>query len=304
MKPMGWMVLFYMAMGIAPVSAIEVVSLAPNQGAPGTLVEVGGGPFSGATEVFLGERFVPPLRVNESSLEFTVPYLRPGNYLLTVQNDRDVAEQNFNFEVLAPTPLISNIDPQNLDVCRPGPEAPLQVAGRNFLEGAVVLIDDVVVPTTFAGPASLEARLQGSRRPGVYGVKVRNPDGATSLPHSLWIDSIPEIISVEQGNEFVNYYEVVIHGKNFLASSTLVVREPDDSLIGQAWRQFSFGARPDRGGFGGGNTIAPQRDRLVYVDCQTLIYYRYSNISQEKELELTVINPEGHKTDPYFVSLP
>lgn len=304
MKPMGWIVLFYMAMGVAPVSAIEVVSLAPNRGAPGTLVEVGGGPFSAATEVFLGERYVPPLRVNENSLEFTVPYLRPGNYLLTVQNDRDVAEQNFNFEVLAPTPQISDLDPQNLDVCRPGPEVPLQVAGRNFLEGAVVLIDDVAVPTTFVGPASLEARLQGARQPGVYGVKVRNPDGATSLPHSLWIDSIPEIISVEQGNAFVNYYEVVIHGKNFLAGSTLVVREPDDSLIGQAWRQFSFGARPDRGGFGGGNTIAPQRDRLVYVDCQTLIYYRYPNISQEKELELTVINPEGHKTDPYYVSLP
>jgi len=304
MKMIWWLNVFAMLLAAGPSLALEVVSLAPTRGAPGTLVEVGGGPFSMATEVFLGEQYVPPLRVAEGSLEFTVPYLTPGNYLLTVQDGTEIAAQNYSFEVMAPTPQISGLDPQNLDVCRPGPEVPLQVAGRNFLAGAVVLIDDVVVPTTVVDDTRLEARLQGLRQPGVYGVKVRNPDGAASLPHSLWVDSIPEIISVEQGAEFVNYYEVVIHGKNFLAGSRLVVREPEDSTIGQAWRQFSFAARPDRGGFGGGNTIAPQRDRLVYVDCRTLIYYRYPNISQEKELELTVINPEGHKTDPYSVSLP
>lgn len=304
MQRIWWILLSCVILTASPALALEVVSLAPNRGTPGTLVEVGGGPFSMATEVFLGEKFAPPLRVGDGSLDFTVPYLPPGNYLLTVQNDNEVAQQTFNFEVMAPTPQISGLDPQNLDVCRPGPGPPLRVDGRNFLPGAVVLIDDVVVPTTVSGTTSLEAQVQGPRQPGVYGVKVRNTDGATSLPHSLWIDSIPEITSVEQGSEFVNYYEVIIRGKNFLAGSTLVVRQPEDRVIGQAWRQFSFSARPEGGGFGGGNTVSPQGGRLVYVDCQTLVYYRYPSTSQEKELELTVINPEGHKTDPFYVALP
>ncbi|MGK2952998.1 MAG: IPT/TIG domain-containing protein, partial [Thiobacillus sp.] len=283
--------------------ALEIISLAPSRGAPGTLVTVSGGPFSATTQPFLGSHYVAPLHILENRLEFTAPYLPPGQYLLTVQNEDLVAEQAFQFEVMAPVPRITELNPSNYDVCHLEDGQQLEVSGQNFLPGAVLLVNDIVVPTNVVEPTRIEARLRGFRQPGVYGVLVRNPDDATSLPHSLWINSIPNISSIEQGAEFLEYYEVIIRGKNFLPNSILVVKEPEDSLTGQYYRQFSFVAR-NRDVSGGMSAITPHKDRLVFIDCQTLVYYRYPVVSQKKSLGFMVLNPDGNKTDLYYADLP
>lgn len=284
-------------------AALEVVSLAPSYGAPGTLVVISGGPFSAATQPFLGNHYVPPLHVVENYLEFAVPVLPAGNYTLSVQDDQSAARQTFQFEVLAPAPDISALYPEQLDVCRVEPELLLEITGQNFLPGAVVLINEIALPASVLSPTRLEVRLQGFRQPGVYGVTVRNPDGVTSLPRSLLVDSVPEISAIEQGAEYLMYYEVMIHGKNFLPNSILVVKEPEDSVIGQAYRQFSFTAR-NPGAAGAMSVAVPQRDRVVLDDCQTLIYYRYPSITQKKSLGFMVLNPDGSKTDMYYADLP
>ena len=143
---------------------------------------------------------------------------------------------------------------------------------------------------------SIEAQLPGFQEPGVYGVSVRNQEGATSLPHSLWVNSTPEIDSVEQGADFVNYYEVIIHGKNFLFNSTLVVKEPEDSALGQTYQQLSSVSPKSAASQ---VSISPQGDRLIYVDCQTLIYHRYRT-SRAKDLRLQIFNTDGRKTDLYY----
>lgn len=298
-----WAMVCWMLLALGQASALEIVSVTPNRGAPGTLVTVSGGPFSSAAQTFLGNRDVAPRQIVEDRLEFAVPYLPAGDYLLTVRDGDMATEQTFQFEVMAPTPRITGLSPSNLDVCRTGAEHQLGVEGHNFLAGAMVLIDDIAVPTTFVNKTSLEARLEGFEQPGVFGVMVRNPDGATSLPHSLWIDNIPEITSVEAGAEAMEHYEVIIHGRNFQLGSTLVVKEPEDSVIGQAYRHFSYTAG-SRATSTGRAVNPPQRDRLVFIDCRTLIYHRYPNISQVKNLGLMVLNPDGHKTDMYHVDLP
>lgn len=303
MKQIFWATLLWTLLMAGHSFALEVVSLAPSRGAPGTLVAVSGGPFSAATQPFLGRHYVAPLHILENHLEFTVPSLPPGNYVLKVQDDTSIAEQTFQFEVMAPVPRIAELSPGNIDLCRLDAEQQLEVDGHNFMPEAVLLVNNVAVPTTVIEPTRLEARLQGFQQPGVYGVVVRNPDGATSLPHSLWINNLPEITSIEQGAEFLEYYEVVIHGKNFMSNSILVVKEPEDSVIGQAYRQFSFVAR-QRNVSEGMSVVAPQTDRLIFVDCQTLIYYRYPAISQTKSLGFMVLNPDGRKTDMFYANLP
>jgi len=303
MKPMSLSILICLLFAPGPAAALDVVSLAPGRGAPGTLVVVGGGPFAAGTQPFLGNHYVAPLRILEHRLEFTVPELPPGEYLLTLQNKTTVAESTFQFEVLAPTPDITELVPRNLDLCSTDSERLLEVDGRNFLEGAVVQVGDIVVPGRVVSATQLEARLPAFQQPGVYGVVVRNPDGEASLPHSLWVDSIPEISSVEQGEEFVDHYEMIVRGKNFLPNSILVVREPEGSTFGRNARQLSFIA---------GNRLAtrdaaevqPQRGRLTRVDCRTLVYDRYPTVFQTKTLELMVVNPDGHKTDTFYADLP
>ena len=279
--------------------ALEITSLSPVRGTPGTLVGIGGGPFSSQTQPFLGELYVAPRITLKNYMELTVPNLPPGVYTLTVQDETMVAAQTYQFEVMAPTPQVTNIIPNILDTCPIDPLNRLQINGRNFLPGAVLLVNDRVVPSTVINSNSIEAQLPGFQEPGVYGVSVRNEQGATSLPHSLWVNSTPEIYTVEQGADFVNYYEVIIHGKNFLFNSTLVIKEPEDSAIGMTYQQLSSVSRKNGSSQGG---ISPQ-NRLIYVDCQTLIYHRYRT-SRAKDLSLQIFNPDGRKSDLYYVALP
>lgn len=303
MKPMSLSILICLLIVPGPAAALDVVSLAPGRGAPGTLVVVGGGPFAAGTQPFLGNHYVAPLRILEHRLEFTVPEIPPGDYLLTIQNESTVAESPFQFEVLAPTPDITELVPRNIDLCSTDSERLLEIDGRNFLAGAVAQVGDTVVPTRVVNATQLEARLPAFQQPGVYGVVVRNPDGEASLPHSLWVDGIPEISSVEQGEAFVDHYEMIVHGKNFLPNSILVVREPKGSTFGRNARQRSFIAG-NGGADRGAAEVQPQRGRLTQVDCRTLVYDRYPTVFQTKTLELMVVNPDGHKTDTFYADLP
>jgi len=227
-----------------------------------------------------------------------VPYIPPGSYVLTVQDKTLVAAQAYQFEVMNPTPQITDINPSILDACPIDPQIQLEINGRNFLPSAVVLVDENTVTSRVISSTLIEAQLQALQQPGVYGVSIRNQDGAKSLPHSLWVNSTPEIISVERGADFVNYYEVIIHGKNFLFNSTLVIKEPENSTVGQSYQQYSFGSRNSA------DSIAPKGNLLTHVDCQTLIYHRYPTSFQVKNLGLQVFNPDGRKTELYYVSLP
>lgn len=300
MKKIPWVTFACIALITGQTLALEITSLAPVRGTPGTQVGISGGPFSPQTQPFLGEEYVAPRIISENYMDFTVPNLPPGNYTLTVQDTTMVAAQTYQFEVMSPTPEVTNINPSILDACSTDPLNQLQINGRNFLQGAALLVNDRVVPSRVISSTTINAQLPGLQKPGVYGVSVRNRDGATSLPHSLWVNSTPEINSVERGADFVNHYEVIIHGKNFLFNSTLVVKEPEDSALGQTYQGLSSLSPKSAASQ---VNISPQGNRLVYVDCQTLIYYRYLT-SKTKDLGLQVFNPDGRKSDQYSVALP
>lgn len=284
-----------------PAFALEITSVAPSRATPGTQVVLTGGDFSSQSRIYLGEQFVSPLRRSPRQLVFVVPALPPGVYSLTVQDDVGSVLQPFNFEIMAPRPQITRVEPDNLDVCTDSAERLVRVNGSNFSAGAVLLLGGNVVTSRTNGPAVLEFQLP-EMPAGVYGAEVRNPDGETSLPHSLWINSVPEIMSVERGDDFVNNYEVIIRGKNFFYNSILVVTETDNAAGGLGTRQMTYYAQ--RGGrLATLSQVAPG-EQLRYADCQTLVYLRYPGNLQDKELTLQVINPDGKKTAPYQVSLP
>jgi hypothetical protein len=298
MKKIPWITFVCIFLIAGQTLALEITSLAPVRGTPGTLVAISGGPFSPQTQPFLGEQYVAPRITLKNYMEFVVPYLSPGKYTLSVQDNTTVAAQAYQFEVMAPTPQVTNINPSILDACPIDPQNQLQVIGRNFLPGAVFLVNESAVLSSVISSTLLEVQLPALHKPGVYGGSVRNPDGATSLPLSLWVNSTPEIKSVERGADFVNHYEVIIHGKNFIANSILVVKEPDDSTIGKASQRFSFASRNTT------ESILKQWSRVTYVDCQTLIYHRYPSSFQVKDLGLQVFNPDGRRSDLYYAALP
>lgn len=285
-----------------PALALEITSVAPARATPGTLVILTGSGFSPQSRIYLGEQFVLPARRLPRQIEFIVPALAPGNYSLTVQDDVSSAVQPFNFEVVAPRPQIAEIEPDNLDVCADSAERLVRVTGSNFTAGALLLLGGTAVNSRTVDASTLEFRLP-EMPAGVYGVEARNPDGTTSLPHSLWINSVPEINSVERGDEFVNHYEVVVRGKNFFYNSILVVTETDTGAGGLGTRQMTYYASRGAPASASMNMVAPG-EQLRYLDCRTLVYLRYPSNYQDKELTLQVINPDGKKTAPTTVTLP
>lgn len=283
-------------------AALEITSVAPTRATPDTKVTVSGGIFSPQSRVYLGEQFVQPAQVLPRQLVFIVPPLPPGNYSLTVQDDVASAVQPFTFEVLTPPPQIHAVEPRNLDFCADQAGRTIRVVGRNFQPQTQLMLNGMVVGSRFIDATALEFEL-AELPAGVYGVEARNPDGTASLPHSLWINSVPEITGVERSGDFVNHYEVFIHGRNFFFNSILVVREPDTAAGGTGTRQMTYYAHRGQAAHPLG-TIPAQGERLLYKDCHTLVYLRYPSNFQEKELQLQVINPDGKKTDPYVVTLP
>lgn len=282
--------------------ALEITAVAPTRATPETTVTLSGGIFSSQSRVYLGEQFVQPAQVLPRQLVFIVPPLPPGNYSLTVQDDDASAVQPFPFEVLTPPPQIIAVEPRNLDVCADLAGRTIRVVGRDFQPQTQLLLNGMAVGRRFLDATALEFDLP-ELPAGVYGVETRNPDGTASLPHSLWVNSVPEITGVERGDDFVNHYEVIIHGRNFFFNSILVVRETDNAAGGTGTRQMTYYAHRGQAAHPLG-AIPAQGERLLYNDCHTLVYLRYPSNFQEKELQLQVINPDGKKTDPYVVTLP
>ncbi|TYO99671.1 IPT/TIG domain-containing protein [Geothermobacter ehrlichii] len=304
MRPFLFLLFAWLMLLPGNVSALDITSVAPNQGEPGTLVTVSGGPFTEDTRVFLGDRQVPVRDLGPRILHFLLPELPPGDYALSLEDGSEKTGQSRFVEILEPTPVITEITPRNVDACGTSADQTIRVRGKHFLPGASLLFDGVVVAMDLRDSGTLEFRIPSTLKAGVYGVQVRNPGGNASLPRSLWVNDIPVLNSVERGEDYVNHYKIILRGKNFYYNSILTVSQPDSSLPNIAHRPLTLHAhRRDNPGRSG-SAFQPVPGRLLYVDCQTMIYQRYPSSNQDKRLIFQITNPDGKQSEPMEVFLP
>ncbi len=287
----------------APGQALELSSVVPSRAEPEALVTLSGGPFTRQTRVLFGALQLQPSVFDAERLTFRVPDLPPGNYALRLRQDGQAAGQGYSFEILELTPRISAISPRNINSCFDSDARRISIEGEGFSPETAVLLNGATVVKRYYASDRLEFILRPGLRAGVYGVQLRNPAGKESLPYSLWINDIPKIYSVERGEDFVNHYEVIVRGKNFYFDSILTVSTPHSELPDVKHRPLILHAH-ETGPGALQYPLSPQSDRIVYRDCQTLIYQRYPASYQDKELQLQVINPDGKKSAPFTVSLP
>ena len=118
-------------------------------------------------------------------------------------------------------------------------------------------------------------------------MQVRNPEETFSGVLGLAIDGRPEISGVTQGDESVNvnYYNLIIDGRNFMQNSILMVME--DRSIEQNSSQTAVDIK--RVSSLSANSI--EREQILYVSCNRLIYQRYPYSSTAKNFRLQVVNP-------------
>ncbi len=104
------------------------------------------------------------------------------------------------------------------------------------------------------------------------------------------------------GEDFVNYYQLVIRGNNFFFRSILVVSEYPAGFSEFPPTQHSLVAQnpPTRRD----SARSPQREELYYQDCTTLIYNRFPLSGENRRLVLRVSNPDGRQSGAFEVNVP
>lgn len=271
-----------LAMAEEALQPPPILSIIPGQGSPGAQVVISGAGFTEETSLFLGIEEVPVKLLSSRQLSFEIPQLASGNYALYLRQKGGETGKAYAFAVVPLKPVATSISPDSVVYCAAGEERKVTVRGKNFSEGAQIVFDGALIrgnrvsgeEMTFTAPP-----VAG----GLHQVQVKNAEETLSGAIALLINNRPEITSVSQGVDYVNYYELLIEGVNFQHGSTLVVN-----------------GKRIRGGY----PIPGERDSLTYVSCNRLAYQRYPYDPSAKSLTLMVVNPGGEESSGFTVTAP
>lgn len=261
---------------------LAILSIIPSQAEPGMNVTLYGSGFSDATRVFLGNLESQTSIDGTKQLSFSIPDLAPGLYGLYLKREDGATSKVYRFSVTPRTPNVSSISPDSILSCAAGGEREARVTGSNFQQGSQILFDGAVIRSRFASSDTLlfsVPQIAG----GLHNVQVKNPGGTTSSPVAIFIDSKPEITGIAQGEDFVNYYNLIIDGRNFQSNSTVVVdgKSMTPSAVNYA-----------------------DREKVIFVDCNRIIYQRHPYDTAVKSFNVQVINPTGEASSVVQVSAP
>lgn len=261
---------------------INILSIIPAQGEPGISVTLYGSGFSEGISAFLGNTQIPAQVYGLKQLSFEIPSLDPGLYALYLKRKDGSASKIYNFTILPLKPVVMSLLPDKISSCdNPGAHE-VQVNGKNFQPGSMIMFDGAAIGSRFISPEAMLFTAPGVQA-GLHQVQVKNPGDALSTVMALFIDSKPEILGISQGNEYVNSYNLVINGRNFLPNSSLIV---------------------DGTRLSGVSSTPAGKEKMIYVDCNQIIYERYPYDTTLKNIRLQVLNPGGEASSVVQITAP
>lgn len=264
-------------------SVPAILSIIPAQGEPGGKVTIFGAEFGEKISAYLGSVEIPAKVTEGRQLEFTIPPLEAGLYALYLKRSDGALGRAYNFTILALRPILRDISPQQISSCAEGREREITALGQNFIEGSLLMLDGAVVRSRFISSEAIVFTLP-QMPGGLHQIMVSNGPENASVAMALTIDTKPEVSQVSVGNEYVNYYELIIEGKNFQQNSSIYV---DGQRIG-----------------GRGGQEVTERERLIFVDCTKLIYQRFPYSPVKKDFRIHVLNPGGEGSQVVNVTAP
>lgn len=282
----------------AQPARITILSIIPAQGEPTTSVTLAGSGFTDKTTAFLGNTEVPTVVLGPRQISFTIPNLPPGLYALYLRRGDGTTSRAYNFTLLPTKPDIYALAPDTMYACSTGRDREVVITGRNFQEKSLVLFDGAAVRGSFLSTETFSFTVPRVAA-GLHQIQIKNLEGAISGSQGLFIDSRPEIDSVIPGEEYVNYYDLVIGGRNFTQDSTVIITEERD--LNQTGIQLPiFDVKRLRSG----TASATEQERAIFVNCEKLIYQRYPYSTTPKNFKVQVINPSGEESSVIEVSAP
>lgn len=268
----------------AAAAAPSILSIIPAQGEPGSKVMMFGSGFGTQASAFLGSVEIPAKLIDGKQLEFTIPqHLDPGLYALFLKRSDGTVSRPYNFTILPLRPVLSSLSPDMISSCAQGAEREVTARGQNFLDTSQLVFDGAVLKSRFISSEALVFHVPRVMR-GLHQVLVKNSPENSTVALGLEIDTKPEIAQIMIGDQFVNYYELIINGNNFQQNSSIYV---DGMKIGGQ----------------GGQDLA-EREKLIYVNCTQLVYQRHPYTQVNKDFRILVMNPEGEASQTITVTAP
>ena len=270
---------------VTPASAAPaILSIIPAQAEPGGKVMMFGSGFGTQASAYLGSIEIPTLIVDGRQVEFYIPQqLDPGLYALYLKRSDGAVSRPYNFSVLPLRPVLNGLSPDVISSCAQGTDREVTARGQNFLETSQLVFDGAVLKSRFLSSDALTFNVP-SVPGGLHQVVVRNSPENVTVAHGLMVQTKPEIVQVMIGSRYVNYYELVIVGRNFQQNSSIYV---DGQKIG---------------GYGGEDI--GNRENLIYVDCNRMVYERHPYSQVEKDFRIMVMNPGGEASQTINVTAP
>lgn len=263
---------------------ITILSIIPAQAEPGEKVTLAGTGFGENATVFLGSVEIPARVTGAKQAEFIVPpQLEAGLYALYLKRSDGTVGRSYNFTVLPLRPVLSSLQPSRISSCATGKEREVIAHGSNFGTTSMLFFNGAAISSTLISPESITFPVP-TVPGGLYHVQVKNALDNSSVPLTLVVETRPEIGQVTVGSEHVNFYELIITGRNFNQNSSLYV---DGMQIG-----------------GDAGQDLTEREKLIYVDCTKLIYQRYPYSPVNKDFRIQVVNPGGESSQIIAVTAP
>jgi hypothetical protein len=268
----------------APASVPAILSIIPAQSEPGGKVTMFGSSFGTQASAYLGSVEIPARVTEGKQAEFVIPpQIDAGLYALYLKRSDGAVSRPYNFTVLPLRPVLSGLSPEVINSCAQGAEREVTARGQNFVENSQIVFDGAVLKSRSLSSDSIVFSVPQVAG-GLHQVVVRNSPENASVAQGLLIETKPEIEQVMIGSRYVNYYELVIVGKNFQQASGVYV---DGNKIGGQ----------------GGQNLA-EREKLIYVDCTKLIYQRHPYSTVNKDFTIMVVNPSGEASQTINVTAP
>lgn len=263
---------------------VTILSIIPAQAEPGAKIMLSGTGFGENATVFLGSVEIPARVTGAKLAEFNLPpQLEPGLYALYLKRSDGTTGRSYNFTVLPLRPVLSSLEPAVISSCAAGRDREVIARGSNYAAASMLFFDGAVLTSTLLSPESISFTVPAVPG-GIHQVQVKNSPENSSVPLTLSVETRPEIGQVTVGNEYVNFYELIITGKNFNQNSSVYV----DGL--------QIGGR-------GGQDMA-EREKLIYIDCTKLIYQRYPYSPVNKDFRLQIVNAGGEGSQVITVTAP
>ncbi|MCX7770752.1 MAG: hypothetical protein N2202_06685 [Proteobacteria bacterium] len=286
--------------------AFEIHSISPEEIRPNSSVQIKGKFDIENLTIFLGKQELSYQLLNKENISLTIPSnIEPSIYMLNFfdkKNDRLII--GLPIKISKASLKISNFEPKFLDFCDYNKD--IEINGENLGIIKYVYVNGVEIENVERSNNFIKIKLPDGffipLNQNYITLTFYNENRNLLELINISINTRPEIESAQIVSNFLNYYEVVIKGKNFIKDSKLFINGIE---INQRYSKLFEGIYI----FGQQYITKPMsttmlHDSFFIENCNTLILTRYPVTSDLKTLKIQIESPTGQKSSEYILNAP